>query len=104
MAYKTAFDREAFFIRLLEQSGVIKGISDDCVILGNVKNAYPRTHKAQIRAQIQKTQFCKSQTSQPQIQYKLHNALKSPHMLLKGKASLVIGMDKIGRASCRERV
>ena len=89
MAYKTAFDREAFFIRLLEQSGVTKGIGDDCVILGNVKNAYPRTHKAQ----IQKTQFCKSQTPQPQIQHKSYNALKSPHILLKGKAPLVIGMD-----------
>ncbi|AWK61757.1 thiamine-phosphate kinase [Helicobacter cinaedi] len=93
MACKVAFDKEAFFIRLLEQSGVTKGIGDDCVILGNVKNAYPRTHKAQIQAGIQKTQFCKSQTPQPQIQHKSHNALKSPHILLKGKAPLVIGMD-----------
>ena len=93
MACKVAFDKETFFIRLLEQSGVTKGIGDDCVILGNVKNAYPRTHKAQIQAGIQKTQFCKSQTPQLQIRHKSHNALQSPHMLLKGKAPLVIGMD-----------
>lgn len=76
MAYKAKFDREIFFIRSLQQSGVTKGIGDDCVILGNVRDVYPRTHKAQ----IQKTQF-------------QHNALKSPHTLSKDKTPLVIGMD-----------
>lgn len=80
MAHKIAFDKEAFFIHLLEQSGVTKGIGDDCVILGNMNNAYPRTHRAQ-------------------IQHRRHNFLESTriveslHKSFNAKKPLVVGMD-----------
>lgn len=78
MTYR-AFDKEVFFIRSLQQSGVTRGIGDDCVLLANVKNAYPRTHKAQIQKR--------------QIQLKKHTHLQTPPFTLKHKSPLVVGMD-----------
>lgn len=54
------FDKEAFFIHLLEQSGATKGIGDDCVILQNHKTIYPRTHKARISAKKKRGRYLRA--------------------------------------------
>lgn len=38
------FDREAFFIKALQDSGITQGIGDDCCVIGTQR--YPKAHRA----------------------------------------------------------